>query len=282
MLQFTVENEVWEVIKEVKESYKYIGGINFYNKGIEFEGGVRVYWNDERKEMKTNILLTGVSCNKENLRKVRRLLKGSKVTRVDLAYDIFQGNLGVIEKFENAIREGRVVTRIKKSKIVEDLKINGEGNGKTVYIGSRESGFMMRAYDKAKEQGLDCKWERVEIVLKEGYAKYWLENKERGSNRVFRELLGGKMRVVVKERTRLKNCKLDEWYEKLLEGIPGVKVKTEKKVKRVDEIKNWLMKCCSRNFYLVVKNEMDINTGEMGFIYDLLSEGRRRYIEVES
>lgn len=96
----------------------------------------------------------------------------SKITRIDLAHDDMIGEVLTIAKCiqwlqeglfsNNGVREG--MTAI-KGRLIDDL---GSGDGKTLYVGNRKSGKMLRIYEKGKQLGDKLStWVRAELELKD-------------------------------------------------------------------------------------------------------------------
>ncbi|MES2661698.1 MAG: replication initiation factor domain-containing protein [Pseudomonadota bacterium] len=96
----------------------------------------------------------------------------SKITRIDLAHDDITGEVLTIAKSlqwlidglfsNNGAREG--VTAV-KGRLIDDL---GSGDGKTLYVGNRKSGKLLRIYEKGKQLGDKLSpWVRAEVELKD-------------------------------------------------------------------------------------------------------------------
>ena len=95
----------------------------------------------------------------------------SKITRIDLAHDDMTGEVLTIAKgiqwlqdglfSNNGVREGMSAI---KGRLIDDL---GSGDGKTLYVGNRKSGKMLRIYEKGKQLGdILSTWVRAEVELK--------------------------------------------------------------------------------------------------------------------
>lgn len=109
------------------------------------------------------------------------LKEGGKVTRLDLAIDVFDTPIDPIalaqsERVKEAPGSARKWSFVK-----------GDDGGCTAYIGSRKSERFLRIYDKAAEQKLEGKnWTRFELELKSDAARAaalqmgYLTDKERG------------------------------------------------------------------------------------------------------
>lgn len=83
-----------------------------------------------------------------------------RFTRLDLAIDVRDSEFSV-QDYAKLIRRGEYKARAKKPNLID-----GFGNGDTLYIGSRQSERMLRIYDKAKEQGINGDWIRIELEIK--------------------------------------------------------------------------------------------------------------------
>lgn len=92
-------------------------------------------------------------CSTDEIIKVLRSMRNSKLTRVDLAFD-----------FEVDLTEFTIFDSIKRKETVikgTDRKIE------TIYFGSRASDLQIRIYDKSREQNLsDRTWWRIEVQLR--------------------------------------------------------------------------------------------------------------------
>lgn len=88
------------------------------------------------------------------------------ITRLDLAHDDFTGNEITVGVALDWYKQGRFNQngRPPKAKLIDDL---GSGEGKTLYIGSRKSGKLLRVYEKGKHLGDPTSpWTRVEAELR--------------------------------------------------------------------------------------------------------------------
>lgn len=143
-----------------------------YNRALKLKVG-RVDWHDSRISQKRLWTLTASDLvelekldfsERELMRDVNRTL-GVNVTRLDFAVDIRDANASP-DDVELAWREKRVKTQARNMTPVEAISRKGQGQGKTVYIGSRASAAFLRVYDKGREQGTNEDWTRIEIETK--------------------------------------------------------------------------------------------------------------------
>lgn len=156
-------------------------------KAGKVKGAVRVY-SDGTPKMGTHVELSGEGCRQLEsagivddwrafLRQVDRL-KG-RPSRLDLAFDDHAGILD-LDRMEDALSAGEVVTHFQCFEPRERKRIggNGEGQGRTLYIGSPASDSCLRVYDKRAEQLLkgnsqadDAPWIRAEWQLRNQHAQ---------------------------------------------------------------------------------------------------------------
>lgn len=91
---------------------------------------------------------------------------GAKITRVDLAHDDMEAKAVSIAMARAWYEAGEFTSngRPPAAKLIDDM---GSGKGKTLYIGSRESGKLLRVYEKGRQLGdLSSPWVRVELELR--------------------------------------------------------------------------------------------------------------------
>ena len=92
--------------------------------------------------------------------------QGGKCSRIDLALDVFDSCLSIVALYEDLV-QGRALTRV-----LNYTLLKAQGDGTTLYVGSRSSEAMLRIYDKAKEQGVLDNWKRIELECKGDKANY--------------------------------------------------------------------------------------------------------------
>lgn len=87
------------------------------------------------------------------------LRAGYRATRIDVAFDVFNGGYFPSDLHEEYVGwfgvEGKTKTNL-----------YGGAQGQSFEIGSRQSDRFVRVYDKAREQGLDNDWVRFEVEMK--------------------------------------------------------------------------------------------------------------------
>ncbi len=91
---------------------------------------------------------------------------GARITRVDLAHDDIEGETISIETALAWHKAGQFTTsgRPPDAHLHDDL---GSGKGKTLYIGARAHGKLLRVYEKGRQLGdPSSPWVRVELELR--------------------------------------------------------------------------------------------------------------------
>lgn len=92
----------------------------------------------------------------------------AKITRVDLAHDDFEGGAVNIKTALKWYEIGGFAAngRPPAAQFIDDLS---SGKGKTLYIGSRKNGKLLRVYEKGRQLGdVESPWTRVELELHGG------------------------------------------------------------------------------------------------------------------
>jgi phage replication initiation protein len=194
-------------------------GQNMYKSGAELSG-IKIFYDGFREGMGVNLCISGKGCRffeKHGSGDWDGLIKFiaghyspkscdrlMQITRIDLAYDDFNGVLP-LEKISDLAREGCYVSRchrnkdldgfyektffpvgdfdLGKSKVdlshgcdekhfTQSADPSDRFNGHTVYFGTRRSNMMLRFYDKKAEQERDdlASWTRCELVLRRSCA----------------------------------------------------------------------------------------------------------------
>lgn len=167
LLGLTIENDSTGGMNGYHQAHKliYTDGRPFKNLGFIAWGGNRATYQ---------VYLTGEAC--EYLQMIDRGLEiiydvathaNQKIKRIDIAYDDFQGEYNIqtaLDLYEAG--EFRITRNPKITQIGDFLNPN-ETDGRTVYIGSRDNGKMMRIYEKGKQLGeTTSPWVRWELELK--------------------------------------------------------------------------------------------------------------------
>lgn len=121
------------------------------------------------------IMLSGTGCTfaKEGWEKrlytfLTTLAKRPKLTRIDLAHDDFEGKYVNVDwaNLQDSIGGFQCSNRAPNVEHKGNWK-RPNGRGRTIYVGSRESGKLLRGYEKGKHEGdPDDNWNRLEVEFK--------------------------------------------------------------------------------------------------------------------
>lgn len=101
-------------------------------------------------------------------------LERVRITRLDFAIDVF-GSFD-LDALQQCVEQGRAKTHIRTTSRVRS-KTDNDLAGDTLYLGSRQSGRMVRVYDKGLETGGNSgMWARIELEAKHPHATALLRN----------------------------------------------------------------------------------------------------------
>lgn len=129
-----------------------------------FKAGGIIVESGEREDMGTHVYatgsaLSGLTDRHDGYERLMSLIDTITPARLDLAVD---SDRDFSEGFEFAAKRGKLTTRAKKWSVIQSQE-----NGRTVYIGSRQSGQFLRVYNKASQMGLsNDTWTRIELESK--------------------------------------------------------------------------------------------------------------------
>lgn len=157
---------------------------------------------------------------------------GLSVSRVDVAYDDFQGLIDIQHMAAQA-REFHFTSRLQARKIVDESQFSDiEVAGLTVSHGSKSSRIYIRCYDKRIERNamnIFPHWVRLEIQLRDENAVNFLDNPD---------LLGFKFSGVlknyllyrdpVKTDTNKRRWPVSRWWSNLLDDIDAISIASKK------------------------------------------------------
>ena len=93
----------------------------------------------------------------------------AKITRADLAHDDLEGQTFTMQKMADWYQQGEFNCggRQPSHTLAGDWLVDGSPSGRTLYIGKRENGKMLRIYEKGKQLGdTTSPWVRVELELR--------------------------------------------------------------------------------------------------------------------
>lgn len=152
------------------------------------------------------------------------------ISRIDLAFDIFDKHILDIDKLRKATEKLYFVSTFKDPIIQYGVR----SRSCTIYYGSKASDIYMRCYDKKIEREREDVeyWVRWEIVLKNNNAKEFLTEWFTGFDIgvLFSKLINHYIRYVVPD-TSQKNTsrlKIARWWECFVDCVGEIKIYTPK------------------------------------------------------
>ncbi len=93
----------------------------------------------------------------------------ARITRLDLAHDDLEGSTFTMQKMADWYQQGQFNCggRQPSHSVAGDWLLDGSPLGRTLYIGKRANGKMLRIYEKGKQLGdVASSWVRVELELR--------------------------------------------------------------------------------------------------------------------
>ena len=200
-------------------------------------------------------------------------------TRLDLAIDNKQRLLYRVEELHEVLEMGRVVTKWRNWKYVEEKGTNGSCAGRTIYLGSRSSDIMLRVYDKELEQNkkypgkdderhIDYSWVRWELELKDGRADMavnrFLDNEDIGEIAV--GILSNYFRVIVFDDNNKSRCSNDIKWDAFIDGVKSLRLYMPPIDRTLAEKKEWLIRQCAPTIAAVIMAQY----GDISFLSECL------------
>lgn len=159
--------------ESVNGFHQYANGLRFWHvhEGTQINLG-RLDWGGDRRGGRARLELTGHGCSRvvdwDLLRAQLESLSAATLTRVDLAVDVLDGALGV----DDAVQwyrsgEFNMGGRPPRHSLVGDWLDESHPHGRTLEVGRRANGKMLRAYEKGRQLGDSLSpWVRFEVELR--------------------------------------------------------------------------------------------------------------------
>lgn len=142
-------------------------GFKGYTVGIHSldVDGLSVFMHPSRPDMGIHVSYSGRALARMAIPDLLRFVHeaGGSVTRLDIAVDVF--HQWDIRELKRAADAKEWDCKVKKKPVLLD------GEGLTLYIGSRTSEKFLRIYDKAAESGTPFAWTRIELECKAEFAR---------------------------------------------------------------------------------------------------------------
>ncbi|MDR1693236.1 MAG: replication initiation factor domain-containing protein [Oscillospiraceae bacterium] len=241
------------------------GGRYGYRKGVSFNG-IEIYYDGNSLDMGANVSMSGTGCRtyaqfhpmEDLLGRIYDGVKDGEInpTRVDLAYDDFEGCLAP-KRIIDIIREGQMRTRVKRRcRAIISIDGTDKDEGDTVYIGSEKSDKRTRIYDKAKEQGdYEGVWNRLEMVFRHDHARAVLEALVAGElplGETMAGILSDQIAFIERDDVNISRCSLAAWWVEFLENVKRIRLMLkEKPVQTVERLAEYVDRTLSACVYVL-------------------------------
>jgi phage replication initiation protein len=167
-------------------------------------------------------------------------------TRLDIAADDKEGILDMDTMLLYIVKR-KLNCKFDKARMLQDIDLREEQNGMTLYLGSQNSDFRFRIYDKAAEQKLTdgTHWIRVEMVCRDEYAsgaiRQLVANRDRLGECVAGMILK-RLTFIELDRTRRTNCSVAEWWANFLQTVEEIEFFFKEKPERTaDKLHDWIL-----------------------------------------
>lgn len=144
-------------------------GWNGYTHRVDLGSYGLVAYGGKSQKGSVHVQINGQGCKQvNNWERVFSwgVSQNTKITRVDIAHDDFAGKIVSISKARTWLDEGLFNSQGRPpiARLYDDFD---SGSGKTLYIGSRKSGKILRIYEKGRQlKDPSSPWCRVELELR--------------------------------------------------------------------------------------------------------------------
>lgn len=150
-----------------------IGRFNYSRQFLLEDGKSRFFIGGSYQRETAMLAFPGSALQYMDWERVRGLgeyvLKGW-ITRLDLCADFYNGEYSVDDAIKGYKSGGFTIgAQTPKHRYIGPMEGFASGEGRTLYIGDRKNGKLLRVYEKGKKQGIKsgelAKWTRIELEL---------------------------------------------------------------------------------------------------------------------
>lgn len=158
----------WVAFLGITKAEQRSSGMFGYTHSVDLDGCGLIAFGGDHQRGTVLVSISGVGCKRvADFGSVRVWGEsvGARVTRLDIAADDHRGAVLDVASAIRAFRDGafKLSGRPPKARLDYDFD---SGDGKTLYVGSREGGKLCRVYEKGKAEGVrESKWVRAEVEL---------------------------------------------------------------------------------------------------------------------
>lgn len=187
-----------------------------------------------------------------------------KVSRIDLALDIFDNTTPSVKTLQDYVKRGQLSTKSHKFMEINSGRIlDGKLTGFTLYVGSAPQ--ILRIYDKKRERQDNAD----EIINVEKWVRWELEITQKKAMQVARQLANGKpLNVLIKgilsahysfktqqkgtmdyhNKSKLPNMK---WWDKFIDGVDSIQLKVIREKMTLKTKKKWIEKSTVKSLSMI-------------------------------
>lgn len=187
------------------------------------------------------------------------------ISRVDIAIDDFTNDYFDLNKINEYILRGKIVTKFRKSLdiISRDLSKPKKLYGAQIQLGSKSSGVEVTFYDKKLERinndyvvDPNIKyWIRTELRFRHEYALKVLENIMKYNsdlNYTIKGVLHNYVRFIEFDNIRKERCSTSLWWLDYLERVDKIKFNIKYKESDITRKINWMDTSVSKSNFMVL------------------------------
>lgn len=185
------------------------------------------------------------------------------ITRLDIAYDDKVDGVIGEEKPKGLLNINTISKSIEKGMYLSKCRwwsIERSSKGVTCYIGSPQSDFRLRIYDKAAErdrQDEPLHWIRVEMQLRHGnavsFSREYLKNFDNIGD-VFKGVLLNYLRFINNDNSVKTRCSTTKWWCKFTGNIERIKLYTAPGSEyNLSKLERYLFTQCGNSLYTYLK-----------------------------
>lgn len=224
------------------------------------------------------------------------LIKEAKVTRIDLALDIFDNSSPSVKKLQDYIKRGQMSTKAHKFIEINSGRISdGKLTGFSIYIGSNPQ--ILRIYDK-KQERIDNADEEVFV---EKWVRWELELSDNKAVQVARLIANGKPislvikgvlashysfktqkknKVEIHNKNRLPTMK---WWRKFIDSVDAIPLRIEREKSTMKQKKKWIEQSTAKSLAMII-HSLEIAYGReyaMLYLNELITEGKNKFDKLD-
>ncbi len=219
-----------------------------------------------------------------------------KVSRIDLALDIFDDSTPSVKVLQDYVKRGQLSTKSHKFIEINSGRIlDGKLTGFTLYIGS--SPQILRIYDKKQERQDNAD----EVVNVEKWVRWELELTGNKAMQVAKQISNGKpLNIIVKGilsahycfKTQPKNISdlhnknrlpTMRWWQKFVDGIEAIPLKVKREKLTLKKKKKWVENSTVKSISMLYESFRRVHGEKYAELYlkELIQMGKEKMTEFD-